>query len=329
MKKILPILLIFCLIFTPAMAATSNSSVANFPDYANTNKQIVEILDKLKSMRFETFADKVAYINQLFFNKPYTFNALGEGTKGEFDNHPLYRTDAFDCETYVDTVIALALASDLQSFQDMIRKVRYKDGKVEFTNRNHFTCLDWNQNNQKQHITKDITNSITGSAKQAIAIEAKTYIDKPNWYKTMPIERIRLQGEKDRNREKKLIALREKGKQQKKSLSVIPYIPLTEIMPSEDQVEMEIIKQIPSGAIMEIIRPNWDLCKVIGTHLNVSHLGFVVWENEKPYFIHASSDKLMIVKVPLVSYLKVARENPTIKGVNIQIILPNEATRKK
>lgn len=329
MKKFLTLLILSCLIFTPAAAAINKNSVEHFPDCANTNKQIVEILENLQHMRFKSFTDKVAYINQLFFNKPYTFNALGEGSKGEFDNNPLYRTDAFDCETYVDTVIALALASDLKSFQDMIRNVRYKDGNVKFTDRNHFTCLDWNQNNQKQHITKDITNSITGKENQHIAIDAKTYIDKPNWYKTMPIERIRLQGEKDKNREKKLISLRKKGKKQKKSLSIIPYIPLKEIMPTADEVAMYIIQQIPNGAIMEIIRPNWDLCKVIGTHLNVSHLGFVVWENEKPYFIHASSDKLMIVKVPLISYLKVARENPTIKGVNIQIILPNEATRKK
>lgn len=328
MKRFIAILLLSCLIFTPISALAENK-IENFPECTNTNKQIVEILDNLQRMRFQSFADKVAYINKLFFNKPYTFNALGEGTKGKFDNNPLYRIDAFDCETYVDTVIALALASDLKTFQDMIRKVRYKDGKVKFTNRNHFTCLDWNKNNQKQHITKDITNSITGKEKQHIAIEAKTYIDKPNWYKTMPIERIRLQGEIDKNREKKLIELRKKGKMQKKSLSVIPYIPLQEIMPSKDEIIMEIIRQIPNGAIMEIIRPNWDLCKVIGTHLNVSHLGFVIWENEEPYFIHASSDKLMIVKVPLISYLKVARENPTIKGVNIQIIIPNDIIKQK
>ena len=83
---------------------------------------------------------------------------------------------------------------------------------------------------------------------------------------------------------------------------------------------MQIIKQIPNGAIVEIIRPNWDLYKVIGTNLNVSHLGFVVWEKDKPYFIHASSDKLMVVKTPLIEYLNIARDNPTIKGINIQII---------
>lgn len=83
---------------------------------------------------------------------------------------------------------------------------------------------------------------------------------------------------------------------------------------------MKIINQIPNGAIIEIVRPNWDLYKIIGTNMNVSHLGFVVWENNKPYFIHASSDKLMVVKTSLIDYLKNAKKNPTIKGINIQII---------
>lgn len=325
MKKFFPLIIVSWLTLI-SLAWTANAAQKTI-NYSNANQQITEILKSMQGMRFKNFAAKVAHINQLFFNKPYSFNALGEGELGEFDNNPLYRTDAFDCETYVDTIIALALATDLESFQKIIRKVRYKDGKVSFTNRNHFTCLDWNKNNQKQHITQDITNKITDKSNQPIAVNAKTYIDKPNWYKNMPIERIRLEGLKDKEKKQKLINLRKKGKNQKKSMSIISYLPLTTILPRPDKVDMHIVKQIPNGAIMEIIRPNWDLCKVIGTNLNVSHLGFVIWENEKPYFIHASSDKLMIVKVPLINYLKIARESPTIKGINIQIITPNMTNR--
>ena len=318
-------LLIFVSWLTITHFICAASAAQEISNYTNTDQQIEEILKKIQSMHFKDFPTKVAYVNQLFFDKPYSFNALGEGKNGKFDNNPLYRTDAFDCETYVDTVIALTIASDLKNFQNFIRKIRYKNGKVSFTNRNHFTCLDWNKNNQKQHITKDVTNRITDKNNQTIAIKAKTYIDKPNWYKNMPIERIRLTNAKDSEKTKKLASLREKAKKQKKSLSIIPYIPLNKIFPNDDTVDMHIVKQIPNGAIMEIIRPNWDLCKVIGTHLNVSHLGFVIWEDNKPYFIHASSDKLMIVKVPLISYLKIARENPSIKGLNIQIIIPNQS----
>ncbi len=321
MKKIFNFVLLAIFINTFSVQAATITK--NSPAYQKTNSQISTIINKLNSKHFTSFSAKVAYINQLFFNKPYAFNALGEGKTGEFDDNPLYRIDAFDCETYVDTVIALALATDLQSFQGLIRKIRYKDGNVSFINRNHFTCLDWNKNNQKQGITKDITNNIKDKQNNSIAKQAKTYIDKPNWYKNMPIERIRQQGLDDQAKDKKLSDLRKRGSKLKKTMSTIAYIPLNKIFFLDDKVDKEIIKQIPNGAIIEIIRPNWDLCKVIGTHLNVSHLGFVVWKNDKPYFIHASSDKLMIVKTSLIEYLKIAKENPSIKGINIQIITPN------
>ncbi len=312
MKKISS-LLVLILFFTISIQAATPEN--------NADANITTILNSLNHMRFKSLQDKVAYINQLFFNKPYAFNALGEGNLGEFDDNPLYRVDVFDCETYVDTVIALALASDLPSFKDIINKIRYKDGNVSFTNRNHFTCLDWNKNNQKQLLTKDITTNIKDKHYNYVAKNAEAYIDKPNWYKNLPISRVRLQALNNIERAKKLNVLHAKGADFKKELSTIAYVPLDKIFPNDDEVDMQIIKQIPNGAIIEIVRPNWDLYKVIGTNLNVSHLGFVVWENNQPYFIHASSDKLMVVKTPLLEYLKIAQKSPTIKGINIQIIL--------
>lgn len=315
-------ILILFFISTFSIQAAINTTYTNIDDN-KTDYEIVSILNNLKQMKFKTFQDKIAYINQLFFNKPYAFNALGEGELGEFDDNPIYRTDAFDCETYVDTIIALALAKDLPDFTNIIKKVRYKDGNVSFTDRNHFTCLDWNINNQNQKITKDISNDIRDKNNNFITEKAKAYIDKPNWYKNLPITRIRQKNLDEDAKNKKLADLRAKGVNFKKVLSTIDYIPFDKIFSADDEVDMKIIKQIPNGAIVEIIRPNWDLNKIIGTNLNVSHLGFVVWEKNTPYFIHASTDKLIVTKTPFIEYLKKAKESPTIKGINVQIIIYN------
>lgn len=81
-----------------------------------------------------------------------------------------------------------------------------------------------------------------------------------------------------------------------------------------------LFAQIPDGAIIEIIRPNWGLTKEMGTHLNVSHLGFAFWKNDQLIFRHASATDGQVVDVPLISYLKAALNSPTIKGINVQVV---------
>ena len=56
-------------------------------------------------------AQRIDAISAQFLGKPYLLGALGEGEQGYYDSSPLYRTDAFDCETYVDTVLALIISA--------------------------------------------------------------------------------------------------------------------------------------------------------------------------------------------------------------------------
>ena len=105
-------------------------------------------------------------------------------------------------------------------------------------------------------------------------------------------------------------------------MSTIPYIPLSVLFDNAGQANMHLFKQIPNAGIIEIVRPNWDLTKQIGTHLNVSHLGFAIWINNVIFFREASSEHHQIIDVPLIDYLRAAQKSPTIKGINIQIALP-------
>ncbi|MDF1757984.1 MAG: DUF1460 domain-containing protein [Legionellaceae bacterium] len=312
------ILYLLLLISIPSFAAKDH-----YPTCAQTNGKIQAIFKRLDSIRFKDFPSKIAYINKQFINKPYSFNALGEGANGQFDQTPLYSLDVFDCETYVDTVMALALATDLSSFQRYIKKIRYKQGVVSFLNRNHFTCLDWNVNNQNQGLVKDITKEIHNKNNQSLALIATTCIDKNNWYKNMSINRIRIPEASDTQKQKKLLLLRKKGQELSKYTSKIPYIPLNALFKKSGEANLQVFKQIPNGSIVEIVRPNWNLRKLIGTNLNVSHLGFVIWEKDTPYFVHASSDKLIVMKTPFIEYLRNAQKNPLIQGVNVQTISSN------
>ena len=69
-----------------------------------------------------------------------------------------------------------------------------------------------------------------------------------------------------------------------------------------------------------MVRPNWDLEATIGTRLDVSHLGFVIHTPVGIMFRHASSTQKRVVETSLLDYLHDCLDNPTIKGINIQLV---------
>lgn len=267
-------------------------------------------------------ASRLQAISAQFIGKRYLFGALGEGPDARFDQEPLYRTDAFDCDTYVTTVLALALAKNEQGFKQCMSKVRYKGGQVDFITRNHFISLDWNPNNQGQNFIKDITETITNENNQPVAQLAIALIDKPSWYQHFSTGVIRLNPPDHRMQTLRLAELKKAGSKLEKQKAQIPYLPLTALFDTQANPKQFLFDQIPQGAIIEIVRPNWNLQEKIGTHLNVSHLGFAFWKEGVLFFRQASSEYGKIVEIPLIGYLREAQKSPTIKGINIEVLVP-------
>lgn len=286
----------------------------------NTDKNIQTLYQSLQPYTILDMPARLDKISIQFMGKPYLLGALGEGPNGEYDQFPLYRTDVFDCETYVDTVLAIALASNPDQFKKYINQIRYHNGHVSFVERNHFTCLDWNVNNQHQGFVKDITTTLHNQKNQPVAKYARAQIDKAAWYKQISPARVRINNASPEENLKKLQALRSEGSKLNSAVSIIPYIPFSALFDKTGKANQYLFKQIPNGAIIEIVRPNWDLSKEIGTHLNVSHLGFVFWRKGTLFFRHSSSGSNKISEVPLIDYLVHASKSPTIKGINIQVI---------
>lgn len=284
------------------------------------NVSIQELYHTLNTMPKTSIVERIDWISNHFSGAVYVLGSLGEGPKAKFDQFPQYRVDAFDCDTYVNTVLSLALANSLESFKQCLKLTRYKNGNVSYINRNHFTSIDWNKNNQQRGILKDITLSIKNQEKQSVAVFADALIDKPNWYAHKTISTIRLQHENKIKQEELLAELKNSGSKLEIANSTIPYLPLTALFPKKDEPDLYLFSQIPNGAIIEIVRPNWNLRKLIGTSLNISHLGFAIRIKDQLYFRQASSQKGKVIDVPLIDYLKEAQNSPTIKGINVQIV---------
>ena len=56
------------------------------------------------------------------------------------------RDDGFDCVTYCETVLAAALARDIAEFETALREIRYRNGIVNWFERNHY-WFEWSQHN--------------------------------------------------------------------------------------------------------------------------------------------------------------------------------------
>jgi hypothetical protein len=287
----------------------------------DAEKTIKTIYHNQNNKQNANVTQRIIWMSAQFLGKPYLLGALGEGSQARFDQFPLYRTDAFDCETYVDTVVAAALADNFESFQKEILKIRYKAGKATYASRNHFTDLDWNLNNQQQGIVKDITKEFKNKEGKSIALMAEAIIDKPSWYAMRPLEAIRLEKQDELERKTRHVELMQEGKQFKTTKVRIPYLPLSVLFDEKGNPNQAVFSKIPQAAIIEIIRPNWNLKTLIGTNLNVSHLGFAIWKNNTLYFRQASSENGAVVDVPLIEYLHKAKSSPTIKGINVQVVL--------
>ncbi len=91
-------------------------------------------------------------------NAAYVADPLGEGPGGTPDPDPLCDFAHVDCVTYVEQVLALALAPDYAHFPDILRRIRYRDGKVDYRWRNHYTVSDWLPANA--WLLRDVTDEV-------------------------------------------------------------------------------------------------------------------------------------------------------------------------
>jgi hypothetical protein len=283
----------------------------------NTLYQLPQLKHKL------SLVNKVNVISRAFIGQSYELGALGEGLVDEFDQYPRFRTDAFDCETYVTTVLALALATDFHSFQSQLNRFRYRERIIAFVNRFHFTELEWNQAMQSAKVLVDITKTIKDKDGHPIYKHAIAVIDRGRWLKQLAKNRIRLVNQDKKDVNVYLKRLRQRHTLLKKETSVLPYLPLSVLFKAQKPL-MSLFNQIPNGVVIEIVRPNWAVHTVIGTHLNVSHLGFGFWKSGVLYFREASMTEGRVIDIPLVNYLKNMLDSPTIKGIYIQKIVDSD-----
>ncbi|AEF53980.1 N-acetylmuramoyl-L-alanine amidase-like domain-containing protein [Marinomonas posidonica] len=254
---------------------------------------------------------RVERLSHLFMGAPYVGGNAGEGVDGQFDKDPLIRFDVFDCTTYVETVLAGIQSISAKSFKDNLIKIRYQDGLVNFVQRNHFPSLDWLPNNRE--LLQDITDRVAQDQSQ----RAITQIDRAAWYRHLSAKSIACKQDCKPLLEK----LHETGQHFQIAQADIPYVPLSALfLGPNKQVNQALLDRIPSGSVINMVRPNWALKKWIGTNLNVSHQGLVLRQGGRLILRHASVTHQKVVDEDFIDYFAQYDESSSLKGFNLQLV---------
>ena len=254
--------------------------------------------------------DKLLFWSNYFLGKPYDSSGpLGEGTTGLYDRDPLYRFDAFDCTTFVETLIALANSSDKQTFSRVMNEVRYKEGKVSYLNRNHIISQSWIPNNIDNSLIKRSTSYFSDQYLEF----GSSIIDLANWLKFHKVDSLKLPDLSEDAKAERLNQLKQEADRFSQEEVFVEYLSTTEVLKDWQGFKNELNKKT---YILNIVRPNWQLKHLIGTNLNISHQGILEVAKDGIYFIHASSAG-MVKKVLLKSYLDKIKDSSTIRGFSL------------
>lgn len=115
-------------------------------------RQVTRLLKRLGSERsIEARVDKAS---GFFLGHGYAQDPLGGGP-GLIE---VFRAslESFDCVTYMESVLALAASSNAAEFARHLRQIRYRNGKVDWFERNHYMSA-WLANNKRLGTLSDLT----------------------------------------------------------------------------------------------------------------------------------------------------------------------------
>jgi hypothetical protein len=132
-----------------------------------SRREVTQLLSRAKNE--QSVGSRVDVLSRRFLGRIYKTNPLiGSADTGEVFAASL---DGFDCVTYIETVVALAHASNVDDFVGWLRKIRYERGVIQWKRRNHYMAL-WIRNNVREGIIKPVSvpNAATRTTERVLNV---------------------------------------------------------------------------------------------------------------------------------------------------------------
>lgn len=254
----------------------------------------------LKKNHPPTITNIIIAANNTFSNRPYIFTgAMGESNwcnatlakSGcpHLQQDPLYQTQAFDCTTWVQDVLALINAKTLHQYQQNYIHIAYSNSRhLDYYHRNHFISSDFNRINEQHGLLKDIT--ATGFLKKT-AKTISTTIDKNSWlavkskqpYTTLRVFSPAIAKSMLKQFNPQQLKSHRHSKPQTLDFNYIPKDLLAyKTKNNHYRANMSLIDQLATPAVAEVTRnpKHWtiqgeNIKTRLGSNLLVSHLGLL------------------------------------------------------
>lgn len=239
----------------------------------------------------KTPSETLITIGKSFIGKPYIHHTLD----GNASEQLVVNFLAFDCTTFLETTLALALTAQqlpAQSetspgrydalFRHYLTKLRYRNGRIDgYGSRLHYFS-DWLYDNERKGLLYDVTQVLGG-----------VQVSKPVSYMTTRL--VNYPPLQDPTVYRQVA-------QTETSISQQPFyfIPKKQIRTIEAQLREGDIVMLTAS------RPGLDM----------KHVGFVTWQNGRVHLLHASSDygQVMITPFPLADYVN---GNRGLSGIRV------------
>ena len=116
-----------------------------------SRRRVEHLLSETKYDR--STGSRIDILSRHFLGHSYKPNPL----IGSADTSEVFTAsfDGFDCVTYIETILALARASNVDDFIGWLRKIRYEQGRIRWERRNHYMTL-WIRNNVREGIIRPV-----------------------------------------------------------------------------------------------------------------------------------------------------------------------------
>jgi hypothetical protein len=227
----------------------------------------------------KTPAETAVGIGRSFLGNPYVPQTLEENQTEQL----VVNFHAFDCTTFVETISALSLAwHDLPDkknsvqletlFRKYLTKVRYRNGQIDgYASRLHYFS-EWLRDNERKGLLQDVTAQLAGNV----------VVSKPLSYMTTKTFRYPALNDP---------AVFKQIAQIETHLSHEPFA----FIPKKNLRKAEANLRDGDIVMLCAARPGLDM----------KHCGFAVWQNNRVYLLHASSDRgrVVITSQPLTEYV--------------------------
>ena len=268
---------------------------------------------------------EIRAISALFLKSPYEAFLLGEGNHAVLVHKPLYRLDKFDCQTFVESVLALYRTPDIQHFTETYKSIKYHNNDYRFVGRNHFTSIQWNTNAHAQALTQDITHKLSSNATYQ-----HTCIDIPAWYEKLATnDTVWMHYSNAHLTPETQQLLRTYAKTSTATLSKLSYLPSKHLLDANGHIQSSIYAKLPATSIVEIVRHHWPNKNLLGTELDISHMGLLLKHNNTLILRHASEREGKVVDIDFARYVQSLQTQASFAGIHVEAILTKRDKKRQ